>query len=75
MDNARLYGAQNDRLKEMSALCQIAQAASRSVSTHELCTELLVILKDVVDYRSATVYLADPGTGVLRAAVHDANGQ
>lgn len=71
MDNARLYGAQRARLQEMSALCQIAQAASRSVSTHELCNELLLILRDVVEYRSATLYLADPGTGVLRAAVHD----
>ncbi|MFN0069941.1 MAG: ATP-binding protein [Chloroflexota bacterium] len=71
MDNARLYGAQNDRLQEMSALFQIAQAASRSMSSHDLCNELLVILRDVVDYRSATVYLADTSTGMLRGAVHD----
>jgi signal transduction histidine kinase len=71
MENARLYGAQRDRLQEMSALFEIAQAASRSLSTHDLCNELLVILRDVVAYRSATVYLKDTGTGLLRGAVHD----
>ncbi len=71
MDNARLYGAQHDRLQEMSALFEIAQAASRTFSTHELCNELLVILGHVVAYRSATVYLTDTSTGVLRGAVHN----
>jgi signal transduction histidine kinase len=71
MENARLYGEQHDRLQEMSALFQIAQAASRSQSAHELCDELLVILGEVVDYRSATVYLTDTSTGMLRGAVHD----
>lgn len=71
MDNAELYGAQKESLQEMSALFKIAQAASRTMSTHELCNELLVILRDVVDYRSATVYLADTSTGMLRGAIHD----
>jgi signal transduction histidine kinase len=70
MENARLYGEQRDRLQEMSALFAIAQAAGRSQSAHELCHELLVILSDAVNYRSATIYLTDRSTGMLRGAVH-----
>jgi two-component system sensor histidine kinase KdpD len=71
LDNAYQHALQRRRLEELTALYQFAQSAHSALSSVEIVSELLPIVKERLNYTYGTIWLRDEATATLRLGAGD----